>query len=91
CYIYFAKLLRELAFHYLPLTSFYFSNLQVFAATYFQLILVPFLSETLKISKRTIYLWGTDIELPKMPLYHQHTLAYALAAYRKKQQQKIAA
>ncbi|MCJ8282460.1 MAG: hypothetical protein MJK14_22190, partial [Rivularia sp. ALOHA_DT_140] len=26
-----------LNFHYLPLTSFYFSNLQVFAATYFQL------------------------------------------------------
>jgi hypothetical protein len=47
------------------------------------------LSETLKISKRTIYLWGTDIELPKMPSYHQHTLAYALAAYRKKQQQSI--
>lgn len=45
------------------------------------------LSETLKISKRTIYLWGTDIELPKMPSYHQHTLAYALAAYRKKQQE----
>ena len=47
------------------------------------------LSETLKISKRTIYLWGTDIELPSMPKYHQHTLAYALAAYRKKQQQSI--
>ncbi len=49
------------------------------------------LSDTLKISKRTIYLWGTDIELPSMPKYHQHTLAYALAAYRKKQQQNIAA
>lgn len=66
-------------------------RLKQVSSTKFRGQYLTLLSETLKISKRTIYLWGTDIELPKMPLYHQHTLAYALAAYRKKQQQKIAA
>ena len=66
-------------------------RLREVSSTKFRGQYLTLLSETLKISKRTIYLWGTDIELPKMPKYHQHTLAYALAAYRKKQQQSIAA
>ncbi|MEM9926910.1 MAG: hypothetical protein AAF915_24730 [Cyanobacteria bacterium P01_D01_bin.50] len=66
-------------------------RLKEVSSTKFRGQYLTLLSETLKISKRTIYLWGTDIELPKMPKYHQHTLAYALAAYRKKQQQSIAA
>ena len=66
-------------------------RLKEVSSTKFRGQYLTLLSETLKISKRTIYLWGTDIELPKMPKYHQHTLAYAFAAYRKKQQQSIAA
>ncbi|MEL6163903.1 MAG: hypothetical protein AAFR37_09120 [Cyanobacteria bacterium J06628_3] len=66
-------------------------RLREVSSTKFRGQYLTLLSETLKISKRTIYLWGTDIELPSMPKYHQHTLAYALAAYRKKQQQSIAA
>jgi hypothetical protein len=66
-------------------------RLKQVSSTKFRGQYLTLLSETLKISKRTIYLWGTDIELPSMPKYHQHTLAYALAAYRKKQQQNIAA
>ena len=66
-------------------------RLREVSSTKFRGQYLTLLSETLKISKRTIYLWGTDIELPSMPKYHQHTLAYALAAYRKKQQQNIAA
>ena len=66
-------------------------RLREVSSTKFRGQYLTLLSETLKISKRTIYLWGTDIELPKMPKYHQHTLAYAFAAYRKKQQQSIAA
>lgn len=66
-------------------------RLKEVSSTKFRGQYLTLLSETLKISKRTIYLWGTDIELPSMPKYHQHTLAYALAAYRKKQQQNIAA
>ena len=65
-------------------------RLKQVSSTKFRGQYLTLLSETLKISKRTIYLWGTDIELPKMPKYHQHTLAYALAAYRKKQQETIA-
>ena len=65
-------------------------RLREVSSTKFRGQYLTLLSETLKISKRTIYLWGTDIELPKMPKYHQHTLAYALAAYRKKQQETIA-
>lgn len=47
------------------------------------------LSDTLKVPKSTVYTWGSDLELLRMPKYYQHTLAYALAAYIK--QQKIAA
>jgi hypothetical protein len=64
-------------------------RLKIVSSTKFRGQYLTLLSETLTISKRTIYEWGGDIELPKMPLYHQHTLAYALAAYRKKQQQTI--
>ena len=67
-----------------------YERLREVSSTKFRGQYLTLLSETLKISKRTIYLWGTDIELPSMPKYHQHTLAYALAAYRKKQQETIA-
>lgn len=43
------------------------------------------ISKTLKVSKRTIYQWGRDMELRDMPRHYQHTLAYALAAYKKQQ------
>ncbi|MEM6404266.1 MAG: hypothetical protein AAF757_29265 [Cyanobacteria bacterium P01_D01_bin.116] len=66
-------------------------RLKIVSSTKFRGQYLTLLSETLTISKRTIYEWGRDIELPKMPIYHQHTLAYALAAYRKKQKQSIAA
>ncbi|NJN14087.1 MAG: hypothetical protein HC815_41940 [Richelia sp. RM1_1_1] len=65
-------------------------RLKQVSSTKFRGQYLTLLSETLKISKRTIYLWGTDIELPSMPKYHQHTLAYALAAYRKREQQSMA-
>jgi len=52
-----------------------------FRSQYFALI-----SKTLKVSKRTIYDWGSDIELKNMPKHYQHTLAYALAVYEKQQQ-----
>ncbi|MGB6300166.1 MAG: hypothetical protein WBF90_28905 [Rivularia sp. (in: cyanobacteria)] len=64
-------------------------KLKIVTSTKFRGQYLTLLSETLKISKRTIYEWGRDIELPKMPLYHQHTLAYALAAHRKREQQSI--
>lgn len=41
------------------------------------------ISKTLKVSKRTIYDWGSDIELKCMPKHYTHTLAYALAVYNK--------
>ncbi len=66
-------------------------RLKIVSSTKFRGQYLTLLSETLTISKRTIYEWGRDIELPKMPKYHQHTLAYALAAYRRRQQQNIAA
>ena len=47
------------------------------------------ISKTLKVSKSTIYQWGSDVELSRMPKHYEHTLAYALATYRK--QEKIAA
>lgn len=49
-----------------------------FRSQYFALI-----SKTLKVSKRTIYDWGSDIELKCMPKHYTHTLAYALAVYNK--------
>ena len=47
-------------------------RLKIVTSTKFRGQYLTLLSETLKISKRTIYLWGTDIELPSMPKYHQH-------------------
>ncbi|MEM7552514.1 MAG: hypothetical protein AAF378_00155 [Cyanobacteria bacterium P01_A01_bin.84] len=47
------------------------------------------ISTTLHLSKNTIYQWGNDIELNDMPKHYEHTLAYALTAYKK--QEKIAA
>ncbi|MEA5599053.1 hypothetical protein [Rivularia sp. UHCC 0363] len=66
-------------------------RLKLVSSTNFRGQYLTLLSETLTISKRTIYEWGRDIELPLMPKYHQHTLAYALAAYGKKEQTSIAA
>lgn len=47
-------------------------RLKEVSSTKFRGQYLTLVSETLKISKRTIYLWGTDIELPSMPKYHQH-------------------
>ncbi|NJN07559.1 MAG: hypothetical protein HC815_06030 [Richelia sp. RM1_1_1] len=61
-------------------------RLKVISSTKFRGQCFTLLSETLGVSKRTIYEWGRDIELPSMPHYHQHTLGYALIAYRRRQQ-----
>lgn len=41
------------------------------------------LSETLKTSKSVVYEWGNNMELSRIPKHYEHTLAYALAAYKK--------
>ena len=43
------------------------------------------LSNTLKVSKSRVYEWGSDMELSAMPKHYEHTLAYALAAYKKQE------
>lgn len=47
------------------------------------------LSNTLKTSKSAVYDWGSDMGLSRMPKHYEHTLAYAVAVYKK--QEKIAA
>ena len=49
------------------------------------------ISKTLKVSKKTIYDWGNDIELKNMPKHYQHTLAYALTTYKQKKATKQSA
>ena len=60
-------------------------RIKILTSTNFRGSCLKLLSETLAISERTIYEWGRDIEFSSMPKYHQHTLAYALAAYCKRQ------
>ncbi|MEM7555367.1 MAG: hypothetical protein AAF378_14945 [Cyanobacteria bacterium P01_A01_bin.84] len=59
------------------------------SSTQFRSQCFALISKTLKVSKSTIYQWGSDVELSRMPKHYEHTLAYALAAYRK--QERIAA
>lgn len=57
-------------------------KLNIMSSTRFRGQCLNVLSKTLKVSKITIYQWGTDIELKRMPKHYEHTLAYALAAYK---------
>ena len=50
-------------------------RLKLVSSTNFRGQYLTLLSETLTISKRTIYEWGRDIELPLMPKYYQHTFS----------------
>jgi hypothetical protein len=60
-------------------------RLKVISSTKFRGQCFALLSKTLKVSKSTIYEWGRDIELKSMPKHYEHTLAYALEAYKKRQ------
>lgn len=60
-------------------------RLKVSTSTKFRGQYLNLLSTVLNTSKSTIYQWGRDIELRDMPKHHQHTLAYALVAYKKQQ------
>ncbi len=60
-------------------------RIKILTSTNFRGSCLKLLSETLAISERTVYEWGRDIEFSNMSKYHQHTLAYALAAYCKRQ------
>ena len=64
-------------------------KLKISTSSKFRSQCLTLLSDTLKVPKNTSYTWGSDLELLRMPKCYQHTLAYALAAYRK--QDKIAA
>ena len=61
-------------------------RLKVISSTKFRGQCFTLLSQTLNISKRRLYQWGRDMELRDMPRHYQHTLAYAIAVYRKRQQ-----
>ncbi|MBE9212841.1 hypothetical protein IQ247_09070 [Plectonema cf. radiosum LEGE 06105] len=61
-------------------------RLKVISSTKFRGQCFTLLSETLNISKRRLYEWGRDMELRDMPRHYQHTLAYAIAVYKKRQQ-----
>lgn len=60
-------------------------KLKVTTSSKFRSQCLTLLSDTLKIPKSTVYTWGSDLELSRMPKYHEHTLAYALAAYKKQE------
>ncbi|WP_414620846.1 hypothetical protein [Calothrix sp. CCY 0018] len=60
-------------------------RLKIVTSTKFRGQCFAILSEVLKVSKSAIYEWGRDIELKNMPKHYQHTLAYALKAYKKQQ------
>lgn len=60
-------------------------KLKVTTSSKFRSQCLTLLSDTFKVSKYTVYSWGSDLELSHMPKYHKHTLAYALAAYKKQQ------
>lgn len=60
-------------------------RIKILTSTNFRGNCLKLLSETLAVSERTIYEWGRDIEFGNMPKYHEHTLAYALAACCKRQ------
>lgn len=61
-------------------------RLKVISSTKFRGQCFTLLSQTLNISKRRLYQWGRNMELRDMPRHYQHTLAYAIAVYRKRQQ-----
>lgn len=63
-------------------------KLKVTTSSKFRSQCLTLLSDTLKIPKSTVYTWGSNLELSRMPKCHEHTLAYAFAAYKK--QEKIA-
>lgn len=60
-------------------------RLKIVSSTKFRGQCFALISKTLKVSKRTIYDWGSDIELKCMPKHYKHTLAYALATYKRSQ------
>lgn len=60
-------------------------RLKVTTSSKFRSQCLTLLSDTLKVPKNTVYSWGSDLELSHMPKYHEHTLAYALTAYKKQQ------
>lgn len=64
-------------------------RLKITSSAKFRTQCFTLLTQTLKASKRTIYEWGSNLELSTMPAHYQHTLAYALMAY-KKQQKNVA-
>lgn len=64
-------------------------KLEVVSSTKFRGQCFAVLSKVLMVNKSTIYGWGSNIELIGMPKHYQHTLAYALAAYKK--EEKVAA
>ena len=61
-------------------------RLKIVSSTKFRGQCFVLISSVLEISKSTIYQWGRDMELRDMPRHYQHTLAYAIAVYRKRQQ-----
>lgn len=61
-------------------------RLKVTTSTKFRGQYLNLLSTTLKISKSTMYQWGRDMELRDMPQHYEHTLAYALTAYKRSQE-----
>lgn len=63
-------------------------RLKIVTSTKFRVQCFALISTTLHLSKNTIYQWGSDIELKLMPKHYQHTLAYALKAYKKQQDVK---
>ena len=60
-------------------------RLKIVSSTKFRGQCFTSISSVLQISKSTIYQWGRDMELRDMPKHYQHTLAYALIAYKRNQ------
>lgn len=60
-------------------------KLKVTTSSKFRSQCLTLLSDTFKVSKYTVYSWGSDLELLHMPKYYEHTLAYALTAYKKQE------